>query len=177
MQRLHASKPLHGPKLAEDLLTTTKGGQRLATAVGGAGRDFWTRRPGDLLSPGWTTPQAVDDIRRSLPKEIFEGQYQQNPQFGGSGICSIDRLARFQERSHYELIVHCWDLAGTKSAGDWTVCAKFGLTRDQERSKFVEVPVQAARTQSALIPTPELAQAMLARCGSAGRACARFGAT
>ena len=104
-----------------------------------SGRDFWTRRPGDLLSPGWTTPQAVDDIRRSLPKEIFEGQYQQNPQFGGSGICSIDRLARFQERSHYELIVHCWDLAGTKSGGDWTVCAKFGLTRDQERREVFDL--------------------------------------
>src|SRR5271166_5958865 len=214
-------------KLAEDLLTTTKGGQRLATAVGGAvagfgaeltiiddpmqpdevaselkkqglrdwysgvveqrlipggamivvmhrlapddftatllekggwfhlslpfiavealtytdrsGRDFWTRKPGDLLSPGWTTPQAVDDIRRSLPKEIFEGQYRQNPQFGGSGICSIDRLARFQERSHYELIVHCWDLAGTKSGGDWTVCAKFGLTRDQQRREVFDL--------------------------------------
>ena len=104
-----------------------------------SGRDFWTRRPGDLLSPGWTTPQAVDDIRRSLPKEIFEGQYQQNPQFGGSGICSIDRLARFQERSHYELIVHCWDLAGTKSGGDWTVCAKFGLTRDQEQREVFDL--------------------------------------
>ena len=104
-----------------------------------SGRDFWTRRPGDLLSPGWTTPQAVDDIRRSLPKEIFEGQYQQNPQFGGSGICSIDRLARFEERSHYELIVHCWDLAGTKSGGDWTVCAKFGLTRDQERREVFDL--------------------------------------
>jgi hypothetical protein len=139
-------------KQAEDLLTTTKGGQRLATAVGGAvagfradltiiddpmqpdqvaselkkqglrdwysgvveqrlipggamivvmhrlapddftatllekggwfhislpliavqeitytdrsDRDFWIRRPGDLLSPGWTTPQTVEDIRR-----------------------------------------------------------------------------------------------------------------
>jgi predicted phage terminase large subunit-like protein len=103
------------------------------------GRDFWVRKPGDLLSPGWTTPQAVDDIRRSLPKEIFEGQYQQNPQFGGSGICSIDRLARFQERSHYQLIVHCWDLAGTKSGGDWTVCAKFGLTLDRERREVFDL--------------------------------------
>jgi len=102
-------------------------------------RDFWVRKPGDLLSPGWTTPQAVDDIRRSLPKEIFEGQYQQNPQFGGSGICSIDRLARFEERSHYELIVHCWDLAGTKSGGDWTVCAEFGLTRDQQRREVFDL--------------------------------------
>jgi predicted phage terminase large subunit-like protein len=105
----------------------------------GSGRDFWVRKPGDLLSPGWTTPQAVDDIRRSLPKEVFEGQYQQNPQFGGSGICSIDRLARFQERSHYELIVHCWDLAGTKSGGDWTVCAKFGLAQAREGREVLDL--------------------------------------
>jgi hypothetical protein len=31
-----------------------------------SGRDSWTRKPGDLLSPGWTTPQAVEDIRRNL---------------------------------------------------------------------------------------------------------------
>jgi predicted phage terminase large subunit-like protein len=122
---LHISLPL----IAVEALTYTDGSDR----------DFWTRRPGDLLSPDWTTQETVDAIRRSLPKEIFEGQYQQNPQFGGSGICSIDRLARFQERSHYELIVHCWDLAGTKSAGDWTVCAKFGLTQDQERREVFDL--------------------------------------
>ncbi len=93
-------------------------------------RLIWSRKRGDLLSPGWTTKAAVEDIRQSLPKEIFEGQYQQNPQFGGSGICSIDRLARYSKRSPYELIVHSWDLAATKNGGDWTVCAKFGLTRD-----------------------------------------------
>jgi len=92
-----------------------------------------------LLSPGWTTPQAVEDIRRNLPKEIFEGQYQQNPQFGGSGICSIDRLARFEDRSPYELIVHSWDLGATKNGGDWTVCAKFGLTRDHQQREVLDL--------------------------------------
>lgn len=102
-----------------------------------ANRVFWTRKPGDLLSPGWTNKAAVDDLRRTLPKEIFEGQYQQHPQFGGSGICSIDRLARYESPSHYELIVHSWDLGATKNGGDWTVCAKFGLTRDElERDVF-----------------------------------------
>lgn len=92
-----------------------------------------------MLSPGWTTPQAVEDIRRNLPKEIFEGQYQQNPQFGGSGICSIDRLARFEDRSPYELIVHSWDLGATKNGGDWTVCAKFGLTRDHQQREVLDL--------------------------------------
>jgi hypothetical protein len=102
-------------------------------------RDFWIRKPGDLLSPCWTTPQVVEDIRRNLPKEIFEGQYQQNPQFGGSGICSIDRLARFEKRSAYELIVHSWDLGATQNGGDWTVCAKLGLTRDQEKREVLDL--------------------------------------
>jgi len=44
---------------------------------------------------------------------------------------SVDRLARYAETApRYELAVHCWDLAATKSGGDWTVCAKFGLTKD-----------------------------------------------
>jgi len=94
-------------------------------------RCFWSRKPGDLLSPGWTTPEAVATLRRTIVKEIFETQYQQNPQFGGTGVCSIDRLVRYSElASRYELTIHCWDLAATKSGGDWTVCAKFGLTKD-----------------------------------------------
>jgi hypothetical protein len=94
------------------------------------GNHLWMRKPGNLLSPRWMTQEKVDEIRRRLPKAIFESQYQQNPQFGGTGICSIDRLSRYQNRSHYELIIHVWDLAATRNGGDFTVCAKFGLTRD-----------------------------------------------
>jgi predicted phage terminase large subunit-like protein len=94
-------------------------------------RCFWSRKPGDLLSPKWTTPEAVATLRRTIVKEIFETQYQQNPQFGGTGVCSIDRLVRYAAMAtRYELTIHCWDLAATKSGGDWTVCAKFGLTKD-----------------------------------------------
>ena len=103
------------------------------------GRLLWSRKVGDLLSPRWTTKETVEEYRRSLPKEIFEGQYQQNPQFGGSGICSIDRLARHQDPSHYELLIHCWDLAATKNGGDWTVCAKFGLTRDAAGREILDL--------------------------------------
>ena len=95
------------------------------------GRLIWNRKPGDLLSPGWTTPDVVQSLRRTIAREIFETQYQQNPQFGGSGVCSVDRLVRYAEpASRYELTIHCWDLAATRSGGDWTVCAKFGLTKD-----------------------------------------------
>jgi predicted phage terminase large subunit-like protein len=102
-------------------------------------RLIWSRAVGELLSPKWTTQEVVVDYRKSLPKEIFEGQYQQNPQFGGSGICSIDRLARYQQSSHYELLIHCWDLAATKNGGDWTVCAKFGLTSDERDREILDL--------------------------------------
>lgn len=28
--------------------------------------------------------------------------------------------------------MHSWDIAATKGSGDWTVCMKFGLARDEE---------------------------------------------
>jgi predicted phage terminase large subunit-like protein len=88
------------------------------------------RAPGDILNPNWMSRETADNFRKRLPPHIFEAQYQQNPQFGGSGMCTIDRLARYRDEPPFELIIHSWDLAATKGGGDWTVCAKFGLAKD-----------------------------------------------
>ena len=93
-------------------------------------RTLMQRAPGDLLNPGWLTADEVEKLLASLPPHIFEAQYQQKPQWGGSGICTIDRLARYAEPPPFELIIHSWDLAATKGGGDFTVCAKFGLAKD-----------------------------------------------
>lgn len=122
------------------------------------GRLLWSRKAGDYLSPGWTTKAFVEDLRRNIPKEIFEGQYQQNPQFGGSGICSIERLARYREAPHYELIIHCWDLAATKNGGDWTVCAKFGLHQD-ERGRYILDVIEVLRMRIELPDVREVIRA------------------
>lgn len=120
------------------------------------GRLIWNCKPGDLLSPGWTTPDAVEILRRTIAREIFETQYQQNPQFGGSGVCSIDRLVRYAEPApRYELTVHCWDLAATKSGGDWTVCAKSGLTKDAAARDVLDL-IGIIRTQVELPDVREL---------------------
>src|SRR5208337_3154915 len=74
----------------------------------------------------------VEHLRRTIPPHIFEAHYQQNPLYGGSGICSIDRLARYAEAPPFELLIHSWDIAATKGGGDHTVCAKFGLAKDRE---------------------------------------------
>ena len=63
---------------------------------------------------------------------VFASQYQQRPEIGGTGHCSIERLARYAEAPPFELIVHSWDIASTKGGGDWTVCAKFGLAKESD---------------------------------------------
>jgi predicted phage terminase large subunit-like protein len=54
--------------------------------------------------------------------------YQQRPALGGSGMCSIDRLARYADLPpKFEAIIHSWDI-GAAVAGNATVCTKWGLT-------------------------------------------------
>jgi phage terminase large subunit-like protein len=67
-----------------------------------------------------------------IAPHVFASQYQQRPEAGGTGYCSIDRLARYAEPPPVELIVHSWDIASTKGGGDWTVCAKFGLAKESD---------------------------------------------
>jgi phage terminase large subunit-like protein len=112
-------------------------------------RTLLRRERGDLLSPRWLTYETAEERRRSLPPHIFEAQYQQNPQFGGSGICSIDRIARYRDPPAFELLIHSWDIASTKGGGDYTVCAKFGVAKDAEQRDILYLipPVIRARVE------------------------------
>jgi predicted phage terminase large subunit-like protein len=93
---------------------------------------LFKRKPGELLSPTWLTAPTIEKLRLQVPAHIFEGQYQQNPQYGGSGVCSIDRFLRYKTAPPFELTIHSWDIAATKGDGDWTVCLKFGLAVDAD---------------------------------------------
>jgi predicted phage terminase large subunit-like protein len=95
-------------------------------------RVLMQRRPGDPLNPARSPIEACEKLKRDLPPHVFDAQYQQRPRYGGSGYCSIDRLIRFDQKPKFELTVHSWDIAATKGGGDWTVCTKFGLARDEE---------------------------------------------
>jgi phage terminase large subunit-like protein len=70
-----------------------------------------------------------EDHREAL-QAPEKGQYQQRPRAATSSYCDLTRLVRYAEAPQFEAIVHSWDIAATKGAGDWTVCAKFGLARD-----------------------------------------------
>jgi predicted phage terminase large subunit-like protein len=94
---------------------------------------LWVRKIGDVLNPNYRDRADVDRLRGELNSGIFDAHCQQRPGFGGSGMCSIDRLVRYRDPPPFELTIHSWDLAATKGGGDWTVCAQFGLAKDRQR--------------------------------------------
>jgi phage terminase large subunit-like protein len=96
------------------------------------GRTVMRREPGEPLNPARVSVSEIERLKVRIAPHVFASQYQQRPEAGGTGYCSIERLARYGEAPPFELIVHSWDIASTKGGGDWTVCAKFGLAKDSD---------------------------------------------
>ena len=96
------------------------------------GRMMMRREPGEPLNPSRLSVAEIDTRKARIAPHVFVSQYQQRPEAGGSGYCSIERLVRYAQAPPFELIVHSWDIASTKGGGDWTVCAKFGLAKDSD---------------------------------------------
>ena len=90
------------------------------------------REPGEVLNPSRMSIAEGKALKARIAPHVFASQYQQRPEAGGTGYCSIERLARYAEAPPFELIVHSWDIASTKGGGDWTVCAKFGLAKKSD---------------------------------------------
>jgi predicted phage terminase large subunit-like protein len=95
------------------------------------GKTVHARAVGELLSPRWQSAETVERLRKTVPSHIFEAQFQQNPLYGGSGMCSVDRFVRYRERPPFLYTIHSWDVAATKN-GNFTVCLKFGVTSDPD---------------------------------------------
>ena len=93
-------------------------------------RTIMRREPGEPLNPSRLSVADIEALKARIAPHVFASQYQQPPEAGGTGYCSIDRLARYAEAPPFELIIHSWDIASTKGGGDWTVCAKFGLAKE-----------------------------------------------
>jgi predicted phage terminase large subunit-like protein len=95
-------------------------------------RTIMRRVAGDPLNSTRASAAEIDKLKARIASHVFASQYQQRPETGGSGYCSIDRLARYAQAPPFELTVHSWDIASTKGGGDWTVCTKFGLAKDSD---------------------------------------------
>src|SRR6476646_3216861 len=88
-----------------------------------------TRQPGELLHPGRMTEEQLERLKREISPHAFASQYQQRPVLGGSGMCSIDRLARYDKPPKFELIIPRWDIGATLE-GNPSVCTKWGVAAD-----------------------------------------------
>jgi hypothetical protein len=88
-----------------------------------------TRQPGELLHPGRMTTEQLERLKREIAPHAFASQYQQRPVLGGSGMCSIHRLARYDKPPKFELIIHSWDIGATLE-GNPSVCTKWGVAAD-----------------------------------------------
>lgn len=97
--------------------------------VGPQDEIIMTRQPGELLHPGRMTPKDLERLKGEISKHAFASQYQQRPTLGGSGMCSISRLARYDAPPDFELIIHSWDIGATID-GNASVCTKWGVARD-----------------------------------------------
>ena len=95
-------------------------------------RTIMDREPGEVLNPSRMSIAEVKALKARIAPHVFASQYQQRPEAGGTGYCSIERLVRYAEAPPFELIAHSWDIASTKGGGDWTVCAKFGLAKESD---------------------------------------------
>lgn len=97
------------------------------------GRIVMRRQPGDILSPLRMDMADVEQLKASLPKYVWDGQYQQRPTLGGSGMLSIDRFRRYDvaKPPKFELTMHSWDVGAT-IGGNASVCTKWGLVRDND---------------------------------------------
>ncbi len=92
------------------------------------------RRPGDVLNPERMTVEAAAKLQASLPPHVWNGQYQQRPTAGGSGMLSVERVQRFDlaKPPRFELTIHSWDIGAT-IGGNASVCTKWGLASNRDK--------------------------------------------
>jgi len=97
------------------------------------GRTTMYRKPGDVLNPEAMTREQAAKLKADLPGYVWNGQYQQRPTAGGSGMLSVERFQRFDlsKPPTFELTIHSWDVGAT-IGGNASVCTKWGLAPNKD---------------------------------------------
>jgi hypothetical protein len=96
------------------------------------------REPGDLLNEGRMTAEQAAELKQTFPHHVFQSQYQQNPEAGGSGMLNLSIFPRFDlsvEQS-YDFRVHSWDIGAT-IAGNASVCTKWACAKRMANTRHI----------------------------------------
>ena len=89
------------------------------------------RETGDYLNPRRLVPAQLEILKNDISSHAFASQYQQRPTTGGSGMCTIERLARYDTVPKFALTIHSWDIGATVT-GNASVCTKWGVVPDDK---------------------------------------------
>jgi predicted phage terminase large subunit-like protein len=98
------------------------------------GRILMHRQPGELLNERRMSAAQAAELKQTFPHHVFQSQYQQDPEAGGSGMLNLSIFGRFDlsvQRS-YDFRVHSWDIGAT-IAGNASVCTKWGLRKEDSQ--------------------------------------------
>lgn len=96
------------------------------------GKTLMLRHSGEPLNPARMDLADCENLKASLPRHVWDSQYQQRPSAGGSGMLSIERFRRYDPDSmpDFELVIHSWDVGATVG-GNASVCTSWGLVREK----------------------------------------------
>ena len=109
-----------------------KAEERLVFKEAKTGHLLLELQPGEFLNPKRATEMDWERLNRELAGHTIAALYQQRPMLGGSGMFSIDRLARYQTPpGKFEALAHSWDIGATLT-GNPSVCTKWGLAPDAQ---------------------------------------------
>lgn len=96
---------------------------------------LYTRRPGDILNPDRWSQEDIEDLRRTSGEQVYQAQYQQNPDIVGNGAVRFEEIATREHPLDKNLcapLVQSWDPAFTTNPGsDYSVCTTWGLYQNQ----------------------------------------------
>lgn len=70
------------------------------------GEMLMEREPGDYLHPGRMNDRVLAELKAEIAQNAFDSQFQQRPTFRGTGLLSVDRIARYAEEPKYLRTVH-----------------------------------------------------------------------
>ena len=90
----------------------------------------YTRIKGDMLNPERWSQQEIADLRKTAGKQVYQAQYQQNPDVVGNQSVRFDEIATTDELPAKELcapVIQSWDPAFVASpTSDYSVCTIWG---------------------------------------------------
>jgi len=86
-------------------------------------REFFTRKPGDLLQPDREGEAALAALERSMGSDAFSAQYQQQPVPAGGVIIKRPWIRTYDQVPDGGQVVQSWDTASKDGLfNDYSVC-------------------------------------------------------